>query len=80
MVVEMPHEALGGSVKLTGMPVKYELAGEVGTSLRLPPPLLGEHTREVLTELAGLSDSDVDELVRRKVVRVLPPPSAAAKP
>jgi len=77
MVVEMPHEALGGNVKLTGMPVKY--AGEVGTSLRLPPPLLGEHTRAVLTELAGLSDSDVDELVRRKVVRVLPPPSAAAK-
>ena len=33
-----------------------------------PPPLLGEHTAEVLAEAGGLSAGEIDDLVRRGVV------------
>ncbi|MFJ3471263.1 CaiB/BaiF CoA transferase family protein [Pseudomonas sp. NPDC090201] len=53
--VELPH-ALGGTVpqvaspiRLSGTPVEYRRA----------PPLLGEHTLEVLTSVLGLSDQAV---------------------
>ena len=47
MLVEMPHP-VHGEVKLLGMPVKLsETPGE----FRLPPPLLGQHTEEVLREI-----------------------------
>jgi crotonobetainyl-CoA:carnitine CoA-transferase CaiB-like acyl-CoA transferase len=53
--VELPH-ALGGTVpqvaspiRLSGTPVEYRRA----------PPLLGEHTLEVLTGVLGLSDEAV---------------------
>lgn len=53
--VELPH-ALGGTVpqvaspiRLSGTPVEYRRA----------PPLLGEHTLEVLTSVLGLSDEAV---------------------
>jgi crotonobetainyl-CoA:carnitine CoA-transferase CaiB-like acyl-CoA transferase len=53
--VELPH-ALGGVVpqvaspiRLSGTPVEYRRA----------PPLLGEHTLEVLTSVLGLSDGAV---------------------
>jgi crotonobetainyl-CoA:carnitine CoA-transferase CaiB-like acyl-CoA transferase len=36
-------------------------------ALRLPPPLLGEHTREVLAE-AGLDAAEIDALIADKVV------------
>lgn len=36
-------------------------------------PLLGEHNREVLTEVAGLEDGEVDELLKAGVVATEPP-------
>ena len=35
---------------------------ETPVEYRLPPPLLGQHTREVLREQLGLADSDLDRL------------------
>ena len=58
MIVEMHHPELG-SIKTVGIPVKME--GTPG-SVRLPPPRLGEHTREVLTEL-GFTPEEVAEMV-----------------
>ncbi len=47
MVLDVPHPTLG-SVRLTGIPLKLsETPGEVRTA----PPLLGQHTEEVLTSL-----------------------------
>jgi crotonobetainyl-CoA:carnitine CoA-transferase CaiB-like acyl-CoA transferase len=47
MVVERPHPKLG-KVKMTGVPVKLsETPGEAGAA----PPLLGQHTEEILREL-----------------------------
>lgn len=55
MVVAMPHPA-AGSVRLIGSPIRMS-----GTPVtyRQPPPLLGEHTAEVLRELLGMSEEDV---------------------
>jgi crotonobetainyl-CoA:carnitine CoA-transferase CaiB-like acyl-CoA transferase len=68
MLVERPHPAMG-TVKLLGIPIKLsETPGEI----RRVPPLLGEHTDEVLRE-AGYS---ADEIARLRQDRVIgsPPP------
>jgi crotonobetainyl-CoA:carnitine CoA-transferase CaiB-like acyl-CoA transferase len=54
MIVEVPH-ASAGSVRVTGVPVK--LRGTPG-AVRRAPPLQGEHTRELLSELGF----DADEI------------------
>ena len=59
MVVEMPHPK-AGSVRLIGSPMKFS-----GTPVeyRRAPPLLGEHTEEVLRDLLGMSGEEIRELV-----------------
>jgi formyl-CoA transferase len=63
MVVEADHPQ-AGRVKMLGIPLK--LSATPG-SVRRPPPVLGEHTREVLAEL-GYSAEEADELVREGAV------------
>ncbi|MDE2298134.1 MAG: CoA transferase [Burkholderiales bacterium] len=57
MTVQMPHP-LAGSVRLVASPMKFS-----ATPVRYqrPPPLLGEHTDEVLLEL-GLTDAEITAL------------------
>ncbi len=58
MVQEIDHPT-AGRVKLVGIPVKFTATpGEI----RLPPPLLGQHTEEVLTGLLGLTASEIAAL------------------
>ena len=63
MLLEMPHPTLG-SIKQTGLPVKFS---DTPGSLEKPPPLLGEHNREILTTL-GYSDADVDQMADAGVI------------
>jgi len=57
---ELPHPTAGtvpvaaSPLKLSGSPVQYRHA----------PPLLGQHTRQVLAERLGLSDAEIDALAQ----------------
>jgi crotonobetainyl-CoA:carnitine CoA-transferase CaiB-like acyl-CoA transferase len=53
-----------GEVEMPGSPMHFS---RTPTSIRRHPPLLGEHTREILTE-AGYDDVTVDRLVESDVV------------
>ncbi|HEY5191160.1 MAG TPA: CoA transferase, partial [Candidatus Deferrimicrobium sp.] len=59
MVVEMPHPK-AGSVRLIGSPMKFSATP---VEYRQPPPLLGEHTEEVLRDLLGMPAEEIRQLV-----------------
>ena len=66
MVVECEH-ATACKIKLAGMPVKFtELVDP--KHVRYPPPVLGQHTVEVLRDVLGKSKTEVDRLISKKVV------------
>ena len=58
LVLEIAHPA-AGPVRLTGFPYKFS-----GTpaQVRRPPPLLGQHTEEILTEMLGYAAEEVSAL------------------
>jgi crotonobetainyl-CoA:carnitine CoA-transferase CaiB-like acyl-CoA transferase len=58
MLVEMDHPK-AGKIRLVGIPAKYS---ESKASVRLPPPVLGEHTHEVLVEVLGFSNGQIESL------------------
>lgn len=58
MVEYMEHPKLGRIPQL-GSPQKFS---ENGCQLRLPPPMLGEHTRAVLSRLGGYSAREIESM------------------
>jgi len=58
MVQEVPHPTIG-TLRLTGVPLKYS---ETPGRIQRHPPLLGEHTDEILTEVLGYSDEQIATL------------------
>ena len=50
-----------GTVKVLGCPVRFP--GQFDAVPIDPPPLLGEHTREVLASLAGLGETEITHLI-----------------
>ncbi len=68
MAVEVAHQT-AGPVRLPGIPVKFDLTpGRV----QGPPPLLGEHTDEVLRDVIGLTPAAIAELHAAGVVGPAP--------
>ena len=62
MIVKAQHPSIG-ELKGLGTPLKMH---ETPTSLRYPPPRLGEHTQEVLSEY--LDQQAIAELMSKKVI------------
>jgi len=60
MLVEMEHPE-AGSIKQIGPAPKLS---ETPCQLGLPPPVLGQHTEEVLRQVAGYSDEEIEGLKR----------------
>lgn len=58
MLAEIEHP-LAGILKMAGIP--FQLS-ETPASIRLPPPLLGQHTDEILKQRLGRSDADIAQL------------------
>lgn len=58
MVEEVPHPTIG-SIKLAGIPIKYSATPG---AVRRHPPLLGEHTDEILAEVLEYSPERIGEL------------------
>jgi crotonobetainyl-CoA:carnitine CoA-transferase CaiB-like acyl-CoA transferase len=59
MTVDLPHPLLPGGAKLIASPLRLS---ETPVEYRHHPPLLGEHTDEVLAEKLGLDTAAVAEL------------------
>ena len=64
MLVEIVHPT-AGSVRMAGIPVKFSVTPP---SVRLPPPLLGEHSGDVLAGWLRLSDKEIAELREKKII------------
>ena len=64
MVIQMPHPLAGtvplvaSPINLSGTPVSYEI----------PPPLLGQHTTEVLRDVLGYESRRIEQLISDGVV------------
>ena len=63
MLVRVEHPT-AGTVRMAGIPVKFSLTP---ASVRLPPPLLGQHTEEVLASWLGMGSEEINELKRNNV-------------
>ncbi|TMA95324.1 MAG: CoA transferase [Deltaproteobacteria bacterium] len=64
MLVEVEHPT-AGSVRMAGIPVKFSATP---ASVRLPPPLLGQHTNEVLSSWLGINNDEIAVLKGKKVI------------
>ena len=64
MLVEVEHPT-AGTVKLAGIPVKFSATPP---SVRLPPPLLGQHSEDVLSSWLGMSIEEIENLKRKSVL------------
>jgi formyl-CoA transferase len=62
--IELPHPS-AGTVPLVGSPIRMSACS---AAYERPPPLLGEHTDDVLRELAGLDAAAIAALRARGVV------------
>jgi benzylsuccinate CoA-transferase BbsF subunit len=63
--VRMPHAEMGESI-YNNLPFRLSRTAVRPTR---PAPLLGEHTREVLRDLLGLSEGEIDDLQAEEVLK-----------
>jgi crotonobetainyl-CoA:carnitine CoA-transferase CaiB-like acyl-CoA transferase len=63
MLIDVPHP-LAGKVPLVASPMRFT---ETPLKHERPPPLLGEHTMEILREL-GLDDRQIEDLRQERVI------------
>ena len=65
MVVEVPHPT-AGNIRLIASPLKFS---ETPVIDPVAPPLLGQHTEEILSTLLGKTAAEIDDLREKKIIR-----------
>lgn len=63
LIRSLEHPTVG-SIKMVGPPVKYSATH---TDIRLSPPVLGQHTRQVLSSVA--TETEIEQLLSDKIIR-----------
>ena len=66
MLVDVPHPE-GGSAKIPGNPIKLS---SVENEEFLAPPLLGEHTKEILVDWLGFSEDELMKLDEQQIIEI----------
>ena len=64
LVQEVQHSS-AGKVALTGFPYKLS---RTPAETHHPPPLLGEHNREILVDLLGYSQTEMDQMREKGII------------
>ena len=64
MLVEVDHPT-AGMFKMAGIPVKFSATPP---SVRLPPPLLGQHNDDVLSSWLGMNDREITDLRAKNII------------
>jgi formyl-CoA transferase len=64
MIAEVQHPTIG-TLRLVGLPIKFS---ETPATIRLAPPLLGEHTDEIVTSVLGYDPARIDELRQKGAI------------
>lgn len=64
MVQEIEHPK-AGKIKTLGIPAKMS---QTPGQIRLPAPMLGQHTEDVLKDLLALTDKEIEDLRLNKVI------------
>ena len=64
MIAQIEHATIG-SLRVLGVPVKLS---DTPGAVRTPPPLLGQHTRDVLQRDLGLDAAAIDALHAQRVI------------
>jgi crotonobetainyl-CoA:carnitine CoA-transferase CaiB-like acyl-CoA transferase len=62
--IEMPHP-LSGTTPGVASPMRFS---ETPVGYERPPPLLGQHTREVLSGVLGMSADELERLAAKKII------------
>ncbi len=64
IIQEIQHHVTG-PIGMVGTPVKYD---DVRGQVRMPPPRLGEHHREILEKFLGYDDEQIGQLEKEGVI------------
>ena len=67
MEISMKHALNAKPIKLVGSPLKLS---ETPVEYDLAPPYAGQHTKEILRDVLKLSDADIEQLSRDKIIEV----------
>lgn len=64
MILELPHPK-AGPIRVLGSPIRMSASAPMRPT---PPPTLGQHNREVLCGILGLSEAEYENLARERVI------------
>ena len=74
MIEEMDHP-IAGTIRLPRTPVTFSNANiefddvQANLNMKLPPPVLGQHTEEILSTVLGLRTEELQELEQSGVIQ-----------